>query len=103
MDKIIRLFTPETMGAPFLHENAYDNINVIRSDYSEELMAFFIRAKTGVLLIVNQNLTPQVQAKAISFMKNEIKKCGTATAGVLKKDFEYYGSSECCDCYHSVI
>ena len=103
MDKIIRLFTPETMGAPLPHEKPYDNINVIRSNYSDDLMAFFIRAKSGVLLIVNQNLPIRDQAKAISFIKKEIERCGITTTGVLKKNFEYHCGGSCCDRYRSVI
>jgi len=103
MDKIIRLFTPDTMGAPLPHERAYDNINVIRSDYSDDMMAFFIRAKSGVLLIVNQKLTPKDQAKAISFIKKEIERCGITTTGILKKNFEYHCGGTCCERYRSVV
>lgn len=96
-DKIIRLVTPDNLGQPDPNERYYDSINVIRKEYTEELMAYFIRSKGGTLLIVNSTYPVKVQAKAISMIKNEIKKCGIVETGVLAKGFEYRCGGKCCN------
>ena len=95
IDRMIRLVTPENFISP--NEFAWmDTISVIREEYSEELMAYFIRAAAGTLLIVNSRLPIEDQAKAISFIKREIDKCGITETGVLKKNFEYFCGGTCC-------
>lgn len=103
-ERIIRLVTPDDMGVPDPKEKVYDSVIVIREEYSDELMAYFVRSKTGVLLFVNVSYSTQDQAKAISVITREIDKCGTVEAGVLKKNFEYVCGGSCCnDCYSSAI
>lgn len=96
-NRIIRLVTADNFGKPNPVEKVYDSINVIREEYTEELMAYFIRSKTGALLIVNSTYSIQDQAKAISTIKNEIKKCGIVETGVLLKGFEYRCGGKCCN------
>lgn len=95
-DRIIRLVTPDDIGVPDPKEKVYDSVIVIRDEYSDELMAYFVRSKTGVLLFVNVLYSTQDQAKAISVIAREIDKCGTVEAGVLKKDFKYFCGGSCC-------
>lgn len=96
-DRIIRLVTADNFGKANPLEKVYDSINVIRKEYTEELMAYFIRSKAGTLLIVNSTYSIQDQAKAISMIKNEIKKCGIVETGVLLKSFEYRCGGKCCN------
>jgi hypothetical protein len=97
---IIRLFTADNLGRPAQPDKFYDFINVIREKYSDELIAYFIRSKAGTLLFVNETLSLQEQAKAISFVKDEIEKCGIAETGILKKNFEYHCGGSCCkECF----
>ena len=105
MDKIIRLVDPEQVGTyPVIDENFREKITVVRKSYSEDLMAFFIRSKAGVLLLVNETLTTQDQAIVISFVKRKISECSLAEVGVLKKDFEYFCGGTCCnDRYRYVV
>ena len=95
IDRMIRLVTSENFIAP----NTFgwmDTINVIRDEYSEELMAYFIRSAAGTLLIVNSRLPIEAQAKAISFIRQKIDECGITETGVLKKNFEYFCGGTCC-------
>lgn len=105
MDKIIRLVDPEQIGIyPVIDENFREKITVIRKEYSEDLMAFFIRSKAGVLLIVNAALSTQDQATVISFIKRKISECSIAEVGVLKKNFKYFCGGTCCtNRYSNVI
>ncbi len=104
IDRMIRLVTPENVGFPRYRNSAIDFINVIREDYSEELMAYFIRSASGTLLVVNERLPIEDQAKAISFVKQQIEKCGVTETGVLKKNFEYFCGGPCCrDKYNSSV
>lgn len=96
IDRMIRLITADNLGISSSFEMACDTINVIREEYSEELMAYFIRSAAGTLLIINAKLPANTQAKAISFIKREIEKCGITEAGVLKKNFEYFCGGTCC-------
>lgn len=93
-DRMIRLVTSDNITAQT--HNRLDVINVIREDYSEELMAFFLRSAAGTILFVNARLPIEIQAKAISFVKREINKCGITETGVLKKNFEYFCGGTCC-------
>lgn len=104
-DRIIRLVTPNDLGVPDPKEKVYDSVTVIREEYTDELMAYFIRSKAGALLFVNASYSTQDQAKAISVIVREIEKCGTVEAGVLKKGFEYVCGGSCCNdrCSSSVI
>jgi len=95
-NKIIRLVTADNFGKANPLEKVYDSINVIREEYTEELMAYFVRSKAGTLLIVNSIYSIQDQAKAISMIKNEIRKCGIAETGVLTKGFQYRCGGKCC-------
>lgn len=98
MERIIRLIALDKLGAfPDTDEKFYDDITVIRANYSKELVAYFARSKAGVLLVVNALLTAQEQAKAISIMKASIEKCGIAETGVLNKDFEFFCGGSCCN------
>lgn len=97
MEKIIRLVALDKVGAFPARDEFHNNITVIRANYSKELMAYFVRSKAGVLLIVNASLTAQEQAKAISIMKASIEKCGIAETGVLNKDFEFFCGGTCCN------
>ena len=105
MDKMIRLVDPELIGSyPVINENFREKITVVRKDYSEDLMAFYIRSKAGVLLLVNATLTTQDQAIVISFAKRKIYECGTAETGVIKKGLKYFcGGTGCENCYCDVI
>lgn len=104
IDRMIRLVASDNLGVPRCRDCAIDYINVIREDYSEELMAYFIRSVSGTLLVVNAKLPIEVQAKAISFVKHQIEKCGVADTGVLKKNFEYFCGGPCCrDKYNSSV
>lgn len=105
MKQIIRLVDPDQVGAyPKIDEHFKETITVIREAYSSELMAYFIRSKAGVLLFVNDSLTTQDQAAAISIIKKEISKCSIIEAGVLKKNFEFFcNESHCENCYCSSI
>ena len=105
MEQIIRLVDPDQVGGyPKIDENFQESITVIRENYSSELMAFFIRSKAGVLLFVNDSLTTQDQAIAISTIKREIEKCRTTETGLLKKGFEYFCGGTCCNNrYRSVV
>ena len=105
MDKIIRLVDPEQVGAyPVIDENFREFITVVRKTYSEDLMAFFLRSKAGVLLLVNETLTTQDQAIVISFVKRKIYECGTVETGVIKKGLKFYcGGTGCEECYCNVI
>ena len=101
-DRMIRLVTSDNVTSPV--HNRIDVINVIREDYSEELMAFFLRSAAGTILFVNAKLPIEIQAKAISFVKREINKCGITETGVLKKNFEYFCGGTCCrDKYSSSV
>ena len=102
-DRIIRLVTPDDLGVPNPKEKVYDSVTVIREEYSDDLMAYFIRSKTGALLFVNATYSVQDQAKAISVIVREIEKCGTVEAGVLKKNFEYVCGGSCCNRYNSRV
>ena len=103
-NSMIRLTTAESLGVPNPLERVYDTINVIRADYSEELMAYFLRSAAGTILFVNAKLPIEIQAKAISFVKREINKCGITETGVLKKNFEYFCGGPCCrDKYSSSV
>ena len=82
--------------APLQMERSMDFINVFRFPYSDQLMAFFIRSKLGTVLIVNENLTPTVQAKAISIIQNKIRECGICETGILKDGFVYECGGSCC-------
>jgi hypothetical protein len=93
-DRMIRLVTSDNITTQT--HNRLDIINVIREDYSDELMAFFVRSATGTLLFVNARLPIEVQARAISFVRREINKCGITETGVLKKNFEYFCGGTCC-------
>lgn len=97
MNKIVRFFTMEEISLADPNEEVYDSLNVIRSTFSKELLAFFIRSKAGTLLYVNDILNPEEQGKVIKFISKEIDKCGIAEAGVLKVNFEYYCGGTCCD------
>lgn len=98
MERIIKLVALDRIGPfPDTSEKFYDDITVIRADYSKELMAYFVRSKAGVLLIVNASLTAQEQAKAISIIKTSIEKCGIAETGVLNKDFKFFCGGTCCN------
>lgn len=105
IDRMIRLVTAENIAFPGPRNNVIDTINVIREEYSEELMAYFIRSATGNLLVVNSQLPTEVQAKAISFIKQKINEHGTTEAGVLKKNFEYFCAGPECrgNCSSSVV
>ena len=105
MDKIIRIVDPDKVGSyPVIDENFREHITVIREKYSEDLMAYFIRSKAGVLLLVNESLSAQDQAIVISFVKRKISECGLTETGVLKKNFEYFCGGTCCnDRYRYVV
>lgn len=102
-DRIIRFVTPDDLGVPDPLEKIYDTINVIREEYSEDLMAYFVRTRAGALLFVNSIYPVKIQAKAISIIVREIKKCGIVEAGVLKKNFEYICGGSCCNRYNSRV
>lgn len=102
-DRIIRLVTADNFGKPHPFEKVYDTINVIREEYTEELMAYFVRSRIGTLLIVNSIYSIQDQAKAISMIKKEIKKCGIVESGVLLKNFEYRCGGKCCNHANTVV
>ena len=98
MERMIKLVALDKLGAfPDTSEKFHDDITVIRANYSKELMAYFVRSKAGVLLIVNAIYTAQEQAKAISIMKANIKKCGIAETGVLNKNYEFFCGGTCCN------
>lgn len=98
MERMIKLVALDKLGAfPDISEKFYDDITVIRANYSKELVAYFARSKAGVLLVVNAIYTAQEQAKAISIMKANIDKCGIAETGVLNKDFEFFCGGTCCN------
>jgi hypothetical protein len=105
MEKIIRLVDPELVGPyPVIDEYFREKITVVRKTYSEDLMAFFLRSKAGVLLLVNETLTTQDQAIVISFAKRKIYECGTVEIGVIKKGLKYFcGGTGCKECYCDVI
>lgn len=96
-DRIIRLCTPDNLGVPDSLERIYDSVNVIRQEYTDDLMAYFVRSRAGTLLFVNATYSLQDQAKAISSVIREIEKCGIVEAGVLKKNFEYICGGTCCN------
>ena len=97
INRIIRLVTPDSLGAPYPVDTVRDTLTVIREEYSEELMAYFVRSRIGILLVVNSLYAIQDQAKAISIIKNEISKCSTSEAGVLAKGFKYKCGGKCCN------
>ena len=104
MNKIIRLVDPEQVGGyPKIDEHFHESITVIRERYSSELMAYFIRSKAGVLLFINESLTAQDQATAISIIKRKINNCGVVEVGVLKKGFEYFCGGSCCNNRYSSV
>ncbi|MGN0695069.1 MAG: hypothetical protein ACI4LK_09215 [Lentihominibacter sp.] len=106
MDKIVKLTNDEALYdcTPHQQDNMHDYIVVIREKYSDELMAYYVRSKIGILLYVNEMLTAKSQARAISIIKNKIRECGTAEVGVLKRGYKYYCGGTCCDdSYSSVI
>ena len=103
-DRIIKLVTPDDLGVSASEEKVYDFVTIIREEYTDELMAYFLRSKTGALLFVNSAYSAKVQAKAISMIVREIEKCRTVEAGVLKKGFKYVcGGSRCEYCYKSGV
>ena len=98
MDKIIRLVDPEQVGSyPVIDEDFREYITVVRKKYSEDLMAYFVRSKTGTLLVVNAILSAQDQAIVISFVNRKIKECGVAETGVVKKGLKYFCGGSCCN------
>lgn len=96
-NRIIRLVTPDGLGVMNPNENIYDSVTIIREEYSDDLMAYFIKSKVGALLFVNATYSVKDQAKAISVIVREIEKCGTVEAGVLKKNFKYVCGGSCCN------
>ena len=97
--RIIKLAHNDNLSesAPHQEVRKYDYLTVIRQEYTEDLMAYFVRSKVGILVVVNSKLTLSLQAKAISRIKKEIRKCGITETGILKKDFDYYCGGSCCE------
>ena len=97
MGRIVKLVTPENVG-PHPKDGKVEReiIVVIRTNYSEELMAYFIRSKIGILLFVNEKLDAQTLAMVISLLERKINECGTTEVGVLKKGLQYFCGGTCC-------
>lgn len=61
-------------------------INVFKSNYSEELYAYFIKSKESVVLFVNENLSPKDQALCVSIIEEHYT---NDNMGLIKKGFIY--------------
>ena len=82
---------------PGQSDSPHDYINVYRTPYSDTIKAYFLRSKIGTALIVNDTLTPAEQAKAISIVKKNIKKCGLTEMGIIYGDWSYACGGHCCN------
>lgn len=82
--------------APGQQNNPTDYINVYRMPYSDDVIAYFLRSRNGTALIINDKLTRDEQARSISIVGKNIKKCGITNMGLIRKDWKYVCGGPCC-------
>lgn len=82
--------------APGQIDNRTDYINVYRLTYSDDLIAYFMRSRNGTALMINDTLTSDDQARAISMVKKNIKKCGVTNMGLIRGNWQYVCGGPCC-------
>lgn len=73
----------------------HDHITIFHTGYSENLKAYFIRARNSVALFINSNQKISDQSKCIKIIEQKIIKCGFVDIGLIDSNFNYKCGTKC--------
>lgn len=98
-DKILRLMPKEKPTRIELLDIETKSdlfIDIVREEYTEDLKGYFLRSKSGTVLIINNTLSPADQAQVIKVLQKGLTRCSASEMGLVGKDMNFRCGGFCC-------
>lgn len=98
-DKILRLMPRERQTRIELLDIEKNNdmfINIVREKYSEDMKGYFLKSKAGVVITVNEILSPVEQANVVKLILQGMQQCPSSEMGLVKSDMAFRCGGHCC-------